>query len=84
MSPPIIGPVSPKIPRGAEEPCILPRSSRSKMSPTMVMAIGCIDPAPSPWMARKTMSCPIDCAAPLAADPKRNMAMPKSRIGLRP
>jgi hypothetical protein len=85
IRPPSIGPVRPKKPQEAPKtPCILARSSRLKMSPTMVRAMGIMEPAPRPWMARKTMSWVIDCAAPLAAEPKRKRAMPKSKIGLRP
>jgi hypothetical protein len=85
MSPPTIGPMMPNSPQAAPKtPWIRARSLRSKMSPEMVIAIGCMAPAPAPWRARKAMSCGIDRAAPLAIEPSRKTAMPKSMIGLRP
>ena len=42
------------------------------MSPTMVLAIGCTPPAPSPWMARNATSCAMECAKPHSVEPSRN------------
>ncbi len=42
------------------------------MSPTMVLAIGCTPPAPSPWMARNATSCGMECANPHSVEPSRN------------
>ncbi len=54
------------------------------MSPTMVIVIGRIAPAPRPWIARNTMSDVMSQATPHRTEPTRNSAMPNSTMGLRP
>ena len=65
-------------------PWILPRSSTVNRSPTIVIATGCMPPAPTPWSARNAMSCVIDVARPLAIEPARKSATPRNMVGLRP
>ena len=50
----------------------------------MVMLIGSTAPAPSPWMARKTISAGMLQAAPHSTEPSTNSVMPVSMTGLRP
>ncbi|HEU4673435.1 MAG TPA: hypothetical protein VFS32_11100 [Candidatus Limnocylindrales bacterium] len=47
-------------------------------------AIGCIAPAPSPWIVRKAMSWAIEPLSPQSADPPTNKARPNRKIGFRP
>jgi hypothetical protein len=42
----------------------------------MVMPRGMMAPAPRPWIARKTISCVIEPAAPHIAEPARKIATP--------
>ena len=82
MSPPAKGPMMPEMPHTAPNaPCTLPRCSMENMSPMMVMEIGPTAPAPRPCTARKATSWMIVPDSPLAIDPARNTAMPKS-IGI--
>ena len=41
-------------------------------------------PAPSPWIARNTMSWFIDCAIPHRIEPRRNMTNANRKMRLRP
>ncbi len=85
MRPPSTGPMSPARPHTAPKtPCMRARSSRLKMSPTMVSETGCIAPAPSPWKTRAAMSWVMLDERPLAAEPTRKNPIPTRRIGLRP
>ena len=54
------------------------------MSPTIVVVIGMIAPAPMPWMPRKTMRVSMFQAAPQSTEPTRNIAIPKNSTGFRP
>jgi hypothetical protein len=50
----------------------------------MVMLSGMTAPAPSPWIARKTISCVIVPATPESAEPARNTATPRRYMRRRP
>ena len=82
---PIAGPTTAHAPQTPEKsPWILARCSLSKMSPTIVNAIGWTAPAPRPWIVRKRMSCVIEPAKPHSIEPPTNSARPVMKIGLRP
>jgi hypothetical protein len=42
----------------------------------MVMPMVMREPAPSPWMVRKEMSCPMLCENPDSTEPRRKMPRP--------
>ena len=50
----------------------------------IVIPVGCIAPAPTPWMARNAMSAGMLQATPHRIDPRINRPMPTNMIGLRP
>jgi len=50
----------------------------------MVIATGCIAPAPTPWTSRNTIIAGISHAAPASIEPIRKIAIPASITGLRP
>jgi hypothetical protein len=54
------------------------------MSPTIVIPIGWIAPAPSPWTSRNAISAGMLQANPHRIDPSTNSPTPSSMIGFRP
>ena len=50
----------------------------------MVIATGCMPPAPTPWMSRKQIMAGIDQANPASTEPKRKIPMEARITGLRP
>ncbi len=54
------------------------------MSPTIVIVIGRMAPAPIPWMARNAMRLGMSHAKEARIDPRRKSPMPNRIIGLRP
>jgi hypothetical protein len=54
------------------------------MSPMMVMAIGCTDPAPMPCTARNAISAGMLQAKPQRMEPARKSPTPINMTGLRP
>ena len=50
----------------------------------IVIDMGMTAPAPSPWIARKAISCSIERERPQSAEPIRKTAIPNRKIGLRP
>ena len=85
IRPPIAGPMMAEIPHTLlNRPCIRARCRGSKMSPTMVKAMGWTAPAPRPWIARKTISWSIDWLRPQSAEPPTKSPRPARKIGLRP
>ena len=84
-TPPSVGPTTEAIPQTlAMYPCTFARSCTEYRSPTIVMVVGMIAPAPSPCTTRKTMSTHMFHAAPQKIEPSRKSAMPHSTSGLRP
>ena len=84
-TPPRNGPAIAEMPHTLlKKPCIRARCRGSKMSPTMVKAIGCTAPPQGPGCARKMISWSIDCDRPHSTDPPTKMARPMRKIGLRP
>jgi hypothetical protein len=53
-------------------------SARIACAPTMS------PPAPSPWIARKTISWSIDCERPESIEPRRKITIAARKTGLRP
>ncbi len=85
ISPPRNGPMIAATPHTLlKNPCIRARCRGSKMSPTIVNAIGWAAPAPKPWMARKMISWNIDWARPHRTEPPTKRSSPIRKIGLRP
>jgi hypothetical protein len=54
------------------------------MSPTIAIASVMMPPAPTPWIARKTMSWFKDCAAPESTEPATKVMIAIWKSGLRP
>ncbi len=85
IRPPSGGPSRLAAPQTPENrPWMRPRSSRVKMSPTMVMEIGWTPPAPRPCRARKKISWSSEPAAPESAEPSRNRATAMWKTRRRP
>jgi hypothetical protein len=53
-------------------------------SPTIVVVIGRIAPAPTPWTPRKTISATMLQASPHSTEPIRKIEIPNRRTGFRP
>jgi hypothetical protein len=85
MMPPVSGPMIAAKPHTLDsQPCTRGRSFASYRSPTMVIATGWMEPAPSPCNNRNAISAGIDQAKPHSVEPTRNMAMPPISTGRRP
>ena len=84
-NPPSVGPMMALTPKTlAKRPMYFPRSRGGKRSPEITMVLAIRTPAPSPWTARKAMSCAMLSAKPLSVEPSRKTVRPPSRKGLRP
>ncbi len=85
MRPPSAGPTIALTPHTLlKTPCIRARCRGSKISPTIVKAMGCTAPAPRPWIARKMMSCSMLAERPHSIDPPTNSPSPARKSGFRP
>ena len=85
MNPPTAGPMIDAAANTAPiSPCQRPRSRGGTMLPITASESGKRPPAPIPWIARKTTSCVIDCAAPQSAEPIRKTTIENRKSFLRP
>jgi hypothetical protein len=85
MAPPTSGPSATAIPLTPDHtPMASPRRSGGKASASRVSVSGVAIAAPTPWVARATISRPIDGARAAAAEDTVNSAMPLMNMRLRP
>ena len=85
IQPPVSGPRMEASPNTAPvSPCHLPRSDGGIRSPITAIASGIRAPAPSPWIARATISCVIEVAVPPTTAPAMKMTIPSAKNGRRP
>jgi hypothetical protein len=83
--PPAVGPsasASPETP--AQMPMAFARSLGGKVTVRIDREPGMSSAAPTPWMARKEMSCPVDWARPHANEASVNTARPATNTRFRP
>ena len=85
MKPPTAGPMIDDAAKTAPiSPCQRPRSRGGTIAPITASESGKRPPAPMPWIARKTISSVIPCAAPQSAEPTRKIVIAISSSGRRP